>query len=93
MKPLLRDPLYIRWTHNPLQESLSAQLLYRRFFDTPVECAWSSGQNREAGNLSVDTVDALDTHIRSSKHRVQRHPQLLTSFWEEAILFEKALPT
>jgi hypothetical protein len=78
-------------SNNPLQESLSAQLLYRRFFDTPVEFASSSGKNREVASLSVDTVDDLDTHIRSSKYRVQRHPQLLTSFWKESILFEKAL--
>lgn len=59
----------------------------------PVEYLWASGKNKELANLCVDTMNDLDTHIRSYKRRVRRNPLLLTGFLRKSTLFERELST
>lgn len=59
----------------------------------PVEYLWSAGKNKELANLCVDTINDIDTHIRSYKRRVQRHPHLLSGFLKKSGLFQKELST
>ncbi len=57
----------------------------------PVEYLWSTMKTRDLVNLSVDKVENLDPHIYRAKKRLQRRPDLLTSFLKKSSLFNREL--
>ena len=59
----------------------------------PMEYLRAAGKNKELTNLCVDTINDIDTHIRSYKRRVQRQPRILTGFLKKSGLFETELST
>jgi len=59
----------------------------------PVEYLWSASKSKDLAGLYVNTIDDMDIHIKNSKRRFQRHPDLLTGFLKESALLEKELST
>lgn len=59
----------------------------------PPEYLFSASKSKDLAGLYVGTIDDIDAHIKSSKRRFQRHPNLLTGFLKESTLFEKELST
>lgn len=59
----------------------------------PPEYLFSAAKSHDLAGLYVGTIDDIDAHIKSSKRRFQRHPNLLTGFLKESALFEKELST
>lgn len=59
----------------------------------PPEYLFSASKSRDLAGLYVDTIDDIDVHIKNSKRRFQRHPNLLTGFLKESTLFKKELST
>lgn len=59
----------------------------------PIEYLWSASKSKDLAGLYAGTIDNIDTHIRKSKRRFQRHPNLLTSFLKKSALFKKELST
>lgn len=59
----------------------------------PVEYLWSAAKAKDLAGLYVDAIDNLDAHIRNSKRRCQRRPNLLTGFLKRSGLFAKELST
>ena len=59
----------------------------------PPEYLFSASKARDLAGLYVGVIDDIDAHIKSSKRRFQRHPDLLTGFIKESTLFENELST
>ena len=59
----------------------------------PPEYLFSASKSKDLAGLYVGTIDDIDAHIKSSKRRFQRHPNLLTGFLKESTLFGKELST
>lgn len=57
----------------------------------PLEYLWSVGKGKDLAHLYVNPIDELDIHIRRYKRRIQRRPDLLTSFLKKSSLFNKEL--
>lgn len=59
----------------------------------PPEYLFSASKSKDLAGLYVGTIDDIDAHIKSSKRRFQRHPNLLTGFLKASNLFKKELST
>ena len=59
----------------------------------PPEYLFSASKSKDLAGLYVDTIDDIDGHIRNSKRRLQRRPDLLTGFLKASGLFRKELST
>lgn len=59
----------------------------------PPEYLFAASKSKDLAGLYVGTIDDIDAHIKNSKRRFQRHPNLLTGFLKESTLFEKELST
>lgn len=57
----------------------------------PTEYLWSASKTKDLAGLYAGTIDDIDVHIRHSKRRYQRRPDLLAGFLKESGLFEKEL--
>jgi transposase len=73
-------------------------LMVRRFPSyapalNPVEYLWSASKSKDLAGLYVDIIDDMDVHIKNSKRRFQRRPDLLAGFLKAAGLFENELST
>lgn len=59
----------------------------------PPEYLFSASKSKDLAGLYAGAIDDIDTRIKSSKRRFQRHPNLLTGFLKASTLFEKELST
>lgn len=59
----------------------------------PPEYLFSASKSHDLAGLYAGDIDDIDAHIKSSKRRFQRQPNLLTGFLKKSTLFEKELST
>jgi transposase len=52
----------------------------------PVEYIWGYMKQRELANLCLDTIGEVGTFARNRLKSMQRRPQLITAFWQQAQL-------
>jgi transposase len=52
----------------------------------PVELLWGYRKYGRLANVAPDTVDAIRTHVRRERRRLDRHPQRLRSFFRHSAL-------
>lgn len=59
----------------------------------PVEYLWSASKSKDLAGLYAGTINDIDAHIKNSKRRFQRHPDILISFLKKSKLFKGELST